>query len=252
MAALLREATPFTVHRLPGSPWVVLPTYNEAALIERAVAGIRAALPEARILVVDDNSPDGTGAIAARLEGVDVLHRPGKAGLGAAYVAGFGHALAAGATEVFEMDADLSHDAADLPRLLAAVRGGADVALGSRYVPGGGVVNWTLLRRVVSRGGCIYARAVLRVPVRDMTGGFKCFRASALETIRYETIRSHGYAFQVELTYRALRRGLRVAELPITFHERTEGKSKMTARIAIEAAWLVPALRLSKGAQAPR
>ncbi len=237
---------------MPGLPWIVLPTYNEAANLERVVTAVQAALPEARILVVDDGSPDGTGELAARLEGVDVLPRAGKAGLGAAYVAGFAHALAAGASEVFEMDADGSHDPADLPRLLTAVRAGADVALGSRYVPGGGVENWPRLRRAISRGGCLYARAVLRVPVRDLTGGFKCLRASALETVDYTTLRGHGYVFQVELTYRALLRGLRVAELPITFHERVAGQSKMTARIALEAAWLVPALRLASGPHARR
>jgi dolichol-phosphate mannosyltransferase len=229
------------------APWIVLPTYNEAANIEAVVVAAQAALPEARVLVVDDNSPDGTAAIARDLDGVVVLARDTKSGLGDAYVAGFGAALAAGATEVFEMDADLSHDPADLPRLLGAVRAGADLAIGSRYVPGGGVENWALRRRIVSRGGCLYARAVLRVPVRDLTGGFKCFRASALEAIDYRSVRSHGYAFQVELTYRALLAGLRVTELPIVFHERREGESKMTTRIAIEAAWLVPALRLTVG-----
>lgn len=224
-------------------PWVVLPTYNEAESVATVARAIRTALPEARILVVDDSSPDGTGEIAAALDGVEVLTRPGKAGLGAAYVAGFAHVLAAGATEVFEMDADGSHAATDLPRLLAAVRDGADLALGSRYVRGGGVENWPLLRRTVSRGGCLYARAVLRVPVRDLTGGFKCFRAGALEVVDYASVRAHGYAFQVELTYRALRRGLRVAELPITFRERETGTSKMTAGIALEAAWRVPLLR---------
>ncbi|MGI8623447.1 MAG: polyprenol monophosphomannose synthase [Solirubrobacteraceae bacterium] len=234
------------------APWIVLPTYNEAASLPRVVAAARTALPEARILVVDDDSPDGTGAIAETLEGVDVLHRPAKAGLGAAYVAGFDRVLAEGATEIFEMDADGSHDPADLPRLLAAVRGGADVALGSRYVRGGGVENWPLLRRAVSRSGCLYARMVLRVPVRDLTGGLKCFRADALRAVDHAAIRSHGYTFQVELTYRALRRGLRVAELPIIFHDRTDGESKMTPRIALEAAWLVPALRLSSRPHARR
>ena len=225
-------------------PWVVLPTYNEAESIERVLGTVRGALPEARVLVVDDGSPDGTGDLAAAFDGVEVLRRTRKDGLGAAYVAGFGHALAHGAGAVFEMDADGSHDAADLPRLLDAVRGGADVALGSRYVPGGGVENWPLLRRVISRGGCVYAQLVLRVPVRDLTGGFKCFRASALHAIDYPTVRSRGYAFQVELTHRALHRGLRVAELPITFREREEGHSKMTAGIALEAAWRVPLLRI--------
>ncbi len=225
--------------------WIVLPTYNEAENIQGIIAQVRAALPAARVLVVDDNSPDGTGDLAAAMDGVEVLRRAEKAGLGAAYVAGFGHALAGGADVVFEMDADGSHDPADLPRLLAAVEGGADLALGSRYVHGGGVENWPLLRRVVSRGGCVYARLVLRVPVRDLTGGFKCFRAGALRAIDFETVRAHGYAFQVELTYRALRRGLRVAELPITFREREHGQSKMTTGIAVEAAWRVPMLRVN-------
>jgi len=231
--------------------WIVLPTYDEAENLAGVVATARTALAGERltVLVVDDGSPDGTGALADELaaahEWVRVLHRPGKGGLGKAYVAGFAEALAAGADLVVEMDADFSHDAADLPRLLAAVRDGADVALGSRYVEGGGVENWHWLRRAVSRGGCRYAREVLGVPVRDLTGGFKCFRASALEAIDYDTVRSQGYAFQVELTYRALRRGLRVVELPITFRERREGQSKMTGRIAVEAIWLVPGLRLA-------
>jgi dolichol-phosphate mannosyltransferase len=233
-------------------PWIVLPTYNEAGNIAHVATAARAALPGARVLVVDDDSPDGTGAIAAALDGVEVLHRRRKEGLGAAYVAGFAHALAHGADVVFEMDADGSHAASDLPRLLAAVEAGADVALGSRYIPGGGVENWPLLRRAVSRAGCRYARAVLGVPVRDLTGGFKCFRAGALEEIAFATIRSHGYAFQVELTYRALLRGLRVVELPIVFREREHGESKMTARIALEAAWLVPLLRVSRRTQALR
>ena len=233
-------------------PWIILPTYNEAENVERVARAALAALPGARVLVVDDNSPDGTADLAAAIDGVEVLRRAAKQGLGAAYVAGFSHALAGGATAVFEMDADGSHAASDLPRLYAAITDGADVALGSRYVPGGGVVNWPLHRRAVSRGGCLYARAVLRVPVRDLTGGFKCFRADALRAIDFSTIRSHGYAFQVELTYRALLRGLRVTELPIVFREREHGHSKMTARIAIEAAWLVPALRVSRRTQALR
>jgi dolichol-phosphate mannosyltransferase len=228
-------------------PWIVLPTYDEAENLEGIVAAVRTAVPEARVLVVDDASPDGTGAIADRLAAADaavqVLHRPGKQGLGRAYVAGFERALAAGAEFVIEMDADFSHAPADVPRLLAAARAGADLALGSRYVPGGGVENWHPVRRLVSRGGCEYARRVLRVPVRDLTGGFKCFRADALRAIDYGSVRSQGYAFQVELTYRALRGGLRVTELPIVFRERREGQSKMTWRIAAEAAFMVPRLR---------
>jgi dolichol-phosphate mannosyltransferase len=235
---------------MAGYPWVVLPTYNEAENIEPMVRAVLAALPQVRVLVVDDSSPDGTGAIAddlaAELPAVSVLHRPRKAGLGQAYVSGFGHALAAGATHVVEMDADFSHDPEDLPRLLASADAGADVVLGSRYVAGGGVTDWGLVRRAISRAGCRYARAVLGVRVRDLTGGFKCFRAEALHAIGYETVRSQGYAFQVELSFRALRRGLRVEELPITFRERERGESKMSWRIAWEAAVLVPRLRFGR------
>jgi len=234
---------------MPGPAWIVLPTYREADNLAPMADALRAALPaDARILVVDDASPDGTGAIADRLAAADarlaVLHRPGKAGLGPAYVAGFAHALAHGAGAVVEMDCDFSHDPAAVPALLAALADGADVALGSRYVAGGRVENWSAWRRAVSRGGCLYAQAVLRVPVRDLTGGFKAFRAEALHAIDYGSARAKGYAFQVELTYRALRAGLRVAELPIVFHERREGESKMSGAIALEAAWRVPALRL--------
>ena len=235
---------------MTGPAWIVVPTYNEAANLEALVRGVRAAVPEARILVVDDDSPDGTGRLADGLaaadEHVDVLHRPGKAGLGLAYVNGFAHALRAGAGYVVEMDADLSHDPADLPRLLGPAQAGADLVLGSRYTAGGGVEDWDLLRRVLSRGGCRYARHVLGVGVRDLTGGFKCFRADTLRAIDFETVRSEGYAFQVELTYRALARGLRVEEVPITFRDRNAGDSKMSARIALEAIWLVPALRIAR------
>jgi dolichol-phosphate mannosyltransferase len=235
---------------MSGTPWIVLPTYNESDNLPGLVAAVHAVLPEARVLVVDDNSPDGTGAVAERLEGVDVLHRPVKQGLGPAYVAGFARVLELGAEYVFEMDADFSHDPADLPRLLAAVREGADLAVGSRYVPGGAVENWHWLRRAVSRAGCLYARAVLRVPVRDLTGGFKCFRAETLRAIDYSTVRSRGYAFQVELSYRTLLAGRRVHELPIVFHERREGHSKMTGRIALEAVWLLPRLRWAQARRA--
>jgi len=235
---------------MTGPAWIVVPTYNEAANLELLVRGVREAAPEARVLVVDDASPDGTGeladAIAARDEQVEVLHRPGKAGLGLAYVNGFAYALRRGAGYLVEMDADLSHDPRDLPRLLERAAAGADLVLGSRYVAGGGVEDWDVLRRVLSRGGCRYARAVLGVGVRDLTGGFKCFRAQTLRLIDFETVRSEGYAFQVELTYRALARGLRVEEVPITFRDRGAGDSKMSARIALEAIWLVPALRLTR------
>jgi dolichol-phosphate mannosyltransferase len=232
---------------MAGSVWVILPTYDEAANLEAVVGGVRAALPGARILVVDDHSRDGTAELAdelARADArVDVIHRPAKAGIGRAYVAGFTAALAGGAELVVEMDADLSHDPGDLPRLVAAADDGADLVLGSRYVPGGGVEEWGLRRRTLSRFGCAYARRVLGVPVRDLTGGFKCFRASALRAIDYPTAGAQGYVFQVELTWRALRAGLTVVELPITFRERRHGRSKMSARIAREAVWRVPALR---------
>lgn len=239
------------------SPWLILPTYDEAANVEAIVLAAHAALREVaphhfRILVVDDASPDGTGAIADgladELAEVDVLHRTGRGGLGGAYRAGFARALAGGASHVFEMDADGSHDPMDLARLLAATRAGADLALGSRYVPGGGVTDWGVVRRIVSRGGCLYAQLVLRARVRDLTGGFKCFRREVLEAIDLPSARSRGYAFQVELTWRALRTGFRVAEVPITFRERRAGRSKMSWRIALEAVWLVPALHLARPA----
>ena len=240
-----------------GPSWLVLPTFNEAENLERIVAAARgvltAAAPEGfRILVVDDGSPDGTGAIADRLAAehpgeVEVLHRTTREGLGPAYIAGFRHALAGGAGAVMEMDSDFSHDPADLARLLKPIQDGtADLALGSRYTPGGGVSHWGLGRRFVSRGGCLYAQAVLQAPIRDLTGGFKCFRAEVLEAIDLPTVRSRGYAFQVELTYRALRRGFRVVEVPIVFRDREAGESKMSWKIAAEAIWLVPALRLRR------
>jgi dolichol-phosphate mannosyltransferase len=232
------------------SAWLVLPTYNEAENLERIV---RAALPELasatpdhHILVVDDGSPDGTGQIADRLAGefeqVEVLHRTAKQGLGRAYLAGFERAFDSGADLVLEMDADFSHDPRDLPRLIAAAEE-ADLVLGSRYVAGGGVTDWGLFRRMLSRGGSWYARVVLRVPVRDLTGGFKCFRRATLEGIDYRNTHADGYGFQIELTYRAIQAGFRVEEVPIVFRDRKEGTSKMNARIAVEAVWKVPALR---------
>jgi dolichol-phosphate mannosyltransferase len=235
---------------MDGDAWVILPTYNEAENLEAVVGGVRAAAPETYVLVVDDRSTDGTGALADALAAddaqVEVLHRPGKAGLGRAYTAGFAHALARGAGYVLEMDADLSHDPADVPRLLAAADDGADLALGSRYVDGGGIENWGLDRRLMSLAGCGYARRVLGVGVRDLTGGFKCFRAGALRAIDAHTATAQGYAFQVELTWRVLALGLTVVELPIRFRERRLGESKMSAQIALEAAWRVPALRYGR------
>jgi dolichol-phosphate mannosyltransferase len=224
---------------------VCLPTYNEQENLERMVR----ALGEAgvRVLVIDDNSPDGTGEIADRLarelEWVDVLHRERKEGLGPAYLAGFAHALADGAEYVLEMDCDFSHDPKDVPRLLAAAENGADLVIGSRYVPGGSIPNWGLLRRLISRGGCVYAQVMLQTRVRDLTGGFKCYRRRVLESIDLGAIHSKGYAFQIETTYRALRKGFRIVEIPITFVDREEGGSKMSQAIVLEAVWKVPALR---------
>jgi dolichol-phosphate mannosyltransferase len=237
---------------VPGPVWLILPTYDEAASLAAVVAAARAALAaeDLHLLVVDDASPDGTGALAERL-GAEVLHRPAKLGLGSAYVAGFAHALDRGAELICQLDADGSHEPAALAGMLALARGRADLVLGSRYVPGGGIAGWSPLRRAVSRAGCAYARAVLRVPVRDLTGGMKVWRAPALRAIEPATVRSQGYAFQVELTHRALRRGLRVVETPIVFRERGAGTSKMTLRIALEAAWVVPALRSSSRPRLP-
>ena len=229
--------------------WLVLPTYNEADNLEAIAGAALERLPaERRLLVVDDSSPDGTGEIADRLAGeldyVGVLHRERKEGLGPAYLDGFRQALAEGAELVLEMDCDFSHDPADVPRLIAAVEAGADLALGSRYVKGGAVRNWGLLRRFVSAGGSFYARILLGANVRDLTGGFKCYRRSVLETIDLDAIHSKGYAFQIETTYRALRAGFRVVDVPITFADREIGGSKMSKAIVAEAIWKVPALRL--------
>jgi dolichol-phosphate mannosyltransferase len=204
---------------------------------------------DVRVLVIDDNSPDGTGRLADRLaqelDYVDVLHRERKEGLGPAYLAGFRRALSDGAELVLEMDCDFSHDPSDVPRLLAAVEQGADLALGSRSVPGGGVRNWGLIRRVISAGGSLYARVLLSVKVRDLTGGFKCYRRAALEAIDLDGVESKGYAFQIETTYRVLRAGFKVVEVPITFADREVGGSKMSRAIVAEAIWKVPGLRLA-------
>jgi dolichol-phosphate mannosyltransferase len=239
----------------PGPAWLVLPTYNEADNIARFLDAVRPKLPgSARILIVDDNSPDGTGEIADRLaaedERVSVLHRARKEGLGPAYIAGFRQALAGGAGLVLEMDSDFSHDPAYLPRLLEAAER-ADLVLGSRYVDGGGVSDWSALRRAISRGGSAYARLVLGIGVRDLTGGFKCFRREVLEAIDLDSVESRGYAFQVEMTFRAVQRGFRVAEVPIVFRDRQAGSSKMNRAIVAEAVWRVPLLRFRRAA-APR
>jgi len=236
---------------------IVLPTYNERDNLERVVEAIgaeRARTPfPGDVLVVDDASPDGTGDVAdelaARHDWVHVLHRPGKRGLGLAYVHGFRWALERDYTHILEMDADLSHPAEALPRLLEAAAD-ADLVLGSRYVPGGGVVGWPAHRRLISRGGSLYARTLLGVSVRDLTGGFKCFHRRVLENADLDSVHGQGYVFQIELTYRTLRMGGRVREVPITFCDRTAGTSKMTLGIVSEAVWKVPALRL-RGARAP-
>jgi dolichol-phosphate mannosyltransferase len=230
-----------------GPAWLVLPTYNEADNLEALVEAARAKLPPgAQVLIVDDSSPDGTGEIADRLaerhDNVSVLHRPRKEGLGPAYIAGFRQALAGGAGLVVQMDSDFSHDPAYLPRLLKGAKR-ADVVLGSRYVEGGGVSDWGPLRRAVSRSGSAYARLVLGVAVRDLTGGFKCVRREVLEAIDLDQISTRGYAFQVEMTYRALRLGFDVVEVPIVFRERRVGSSKMDLGIVAEAVWRLPLLR---------
>ncbi len=235
---------------MPGA-WLVLPTYNEAENVEAVVGAALTQLAstgaEHHVLVVDDGSPDGTGDIADRLasehDAVEVLHRARKEGIGPAYLAGFDHSLRAGAELVLEMDSDFSHDPADLPRLIGAT-GHADLVLGSRYVPGGGVTDWGLGRRAVSRAGCLYAQVLLGVPVRDLTGGFKCFTRRVLENLDLTAVGTDGYGFQIEMTYRALRAGFHVTEIPILFRERRVGASKMSGRIAVEAFWKVPALRV--------
>ncbi len=230
--------------------WLVIPTYDEADNIEAIVSAALERLPPSRrVLVVDDSSPDGTGEIADRLAAADpavaVIHRPAKDGIGPAYIAGFGAALAGGARRVAQMDADFSHDPADLPRLLEGLER-SDLVLGSRYVDDGGVADWGPLRRAISRGGSAYARALLGVGIHDLTGGFKAFRREVLEAIDLDSISTAGYAFQVETTYRAIRAGFRVAEVPITFHDRRVGESKMSGHIVLEAALRVPAMRLRR------
>jgi dolichol-phosphate mannosyltransferase len=226
---------------------ICLPTYNERENLESMLRALAA--HDVNVLVVDDNSPDGTGEIAdrlaAELDFVSVLHRECKEGLGPAYLAGFRRAIADGAEFILEMDCDFSHNPADVPRLIDAARHGADLALGSRYVPGGGTENWGLGRRIVSWGGSFYARVLLGVRIRDLTGGFKCYRRRVLETIDLDGIHSKGYAFQIEGTYRTLRKGFRVVEVPIRFVDRTEGTSKMSRAIFLEAVTKVPALRLA-------
>src|SRR5579862_820641 len=228
---------------------VCLPTYNERENLEQMVRALGNVLREGdRVLVIDDHSPDGTGEIAdrltAELDFVDVLHRERKEGLGPAYRAGFRKALADGAELLLEMDCDFSHDPNDVPRLIAAAEDGADLVLGSRYIAGGSIPNWGLVRRAISLGGNIYAQAILQSGLRDLTGGFKCFRRKVLERIDLGEIDSRGYAFQIETTYRVLRAGFNVVEVPISFVDREHGHSKMSRAIVFEAVWKVPLIRL--------
>ena len=224
---------------------VCLPTYNEHENLEPMLRAL--GVHGVRVLVIDDNSPDGTGRLADRLaqelDYVDVLHRPRKEGLGPAYLAGFRRALADGVDRILEMDCDFSHDPKDVPRLIAATEE-ADLAIGSRYVGGGETVNWGVVRRAISAGGSLYARVLLSVAIRDLTAGFKCYRADVLRTIDLDAVDSKGYAFQIETVYRAVRAGFRVVEVPIRFVDREQGGSKMSRRIVLEAIWNVPALRL--------
>jgi dolichol-phosphate mannosyltransferase len=227
---------------------LITPTYNEAENLPRLVQAVRGALPAADLLVVDDNSPDGTGAIADALalsdSRVRVLHRPGKLGLGTAYVDAFRKGLAEGYDRFFEMDADLSHDVRYLPDFERALSAGYDVVIGSRNIPGGGIEGWGVGRHFVSKGGSLYARTILGLAVQDLTSGYKAFSRRALEAIDLESVHSNGYSFQIEMTYRALRKGMRVKEVPIVFVDRRAGRSKMSRKIFVEAIGMVWKLRL--------
>lgn len=229
---------------------VLIPTYNERDNLERAISEVHRHLPAGEILIIDDQSPDGTGdladALALKDTRIHVLHRAAKEGLGRAYLAGFEWALARDYAYVFEMDADLSHPAEALPRMIEAAQAGADLVLGSRWVAGGGVVGWPLKRKILSRGGSLYARLILGAPVRDLTGGFKCFKRETLLALDLDQVETVGYGFQIELTWRALRKKLRVVEVPITFVDRVAGQSKMSASIFTEALFLVWRLRFSR------
>jgi len=226
---------------------IVTPTYNEKDNLPRFIDAVRSAWPDADLVVVDDNSPDGTGAIAdaiaAKDDHVKVMHRPGKLGLGTAYTQAFKKGLADGYDRFFEMDADLSHDVRYLPDFIRALDDGADVVIGSRNIPGGGVEGWGLGRHFISKGGSLYSRTILGLDVRDLTSGYKAFTRRALEAIDIDSVHSNGYSFQIEMTYRALRKGMRVKEVPIVFVDRTAGRSKMSRRIFVEAIGVVWKLR---------
>ena len=227
---------------------IVMPTYNEVDNLRAIIAAVHVELPAAHLLVVDDGSPDGTGALADEMAAADprihVLHRSGKLGLGTAYIAGFRYAIRERYDYVFAMDADFSHDPRYLGELLAAARAGAGLAIGSRYVAGGGTRNWGLGRKILSRGGGLYARTILGIKVKDLTAGYKCFRREVLEALDLDAVRSEGYSFQIELTYRTIKAGFRVVELPIVFEDRRVGQSKMSRRIMLEALGVVWRLRL--------
>jgi dolichol-phosphate mannosyltransferase len=234
---------------------VCIPTYNERDNVSAIARAVVAADPRVDVLIVDDNSPDGTGQLAERLSVIEprihVLHRPRKQGLGRAYLHAFEWALQRGYQYVLEMDADFSHDPRYIPKFLNATERGADLVLGSRYVSGGGTLNWGFFRKLVSRGGSLYARRVLGIRIRDLTGGFKCFRRQVLESINLPAVRSTGYAFQIELTYRALRKGFKVVEIPIVFEDRRVGQSKMSRKIFLEALVMVWKLRFHRTAGQP-
>ncbi|MBL8633533.1 MAG: polyprenol monophosphomannose synthase [Myxococcales bacterium] len=230
---------------------IIIPTYNERDNLKTLCDQVLAALPSADLLIVDDNSPDGTGQLAdemaAKNPRIQVLHRSGKLGLGTAYIAGFRYALSKGYEFIFEMDADFSHDPVYLPALLGAAKDGAGVVIGSRRVPGGGTENWGISRQLISSGGSLYARTILGLDVRDLTSGFKCFRREVLAAIDLDAVRSNGYSFQIEMTYRAIRKGFSVAEVPIIFIDRRAGQSKMSSKIFAEAMGMVWRLRFASG-----
>ncbi len=251
------DLEPVAAPALGAGAWVVLPTYDEAENLEGISAAILAALPGATLLVVDDSSPDGTGDIAERIAAADprirVKHRPGKQGLGRAYLDGFAAALEGEAAVVIQMDADWSHDPAVLPALIRPVTAGeADLVIGSRYTKGGGVQDWGIMRRLISRGGSTFARIVLGLGPHDLTGGFKAWRAATLDAVPFQGVRAGGYVFQIEMTYRASRLGARVVEVPITFRDRRAGQSKMSRRIIVEALLVVLSLRWDELRRGPR
>jgi len=233
---------------MSGRVLIITPTYNERDNLEVFLEQVGSVVPDAHVLIVDDNSPDGTGEIAdryaARDDRIHVMHRPGKMGLGSAYVAGFHWALERDYEVVLEMDTDLSHDPKYVPEMLRALENGADIAIGSRNIPGGGVEGWGPGRHIVSKGGSLYSRTILGLDVRDLTSGFKAFHRRALEAIDLDQVRSNGYSFQIEMTFRALQRGMRVAEVPIVFVDRRAGRSKMSRKIFLEAIAMVWKLRL--------